>query len=95
MKRKLTIKPVKEAGDHCTGRLSNTSVAEINKVLGFTPNVEDDPDKVKHSWGFTVDGVRCGIWDYKGSERCGSFSTFGPAHIFVALFGDKLRNDLA
>lgn len=91
----MKITKFNQPGQSCTGRLSNTSVEEINRVLGFQPNVKDDPDKVKHSWGFKADGVQCGIWDYKGSETMGMFSTYGPAHVFVALFGEKCRNDRA
>lgn len=83
------IAPVDKAGDHATGRLQDTSVEEITTILGFGPNVKDDPYKVTASWGFTVDGVRCGIWDYKGSAEYGQFSTFGPGKIFEELFGDK------
>jgi len=76
-------------GSHRTGTLENTSVAEITEKLGFQPNIEDDPDKVEFSWGFTADGEHCGIWDYKGGARYGIFSTFGPKEIFKKLFGEK------
>jgi hypothetical protein len=85
----MKITPVNETGDYRTGTLQNTSVMEIQTILGFEANVEDDPDKVEHSWGFEVDGVRCGIWDYKGSQNWGSFSTFGPEEIFKKLFGNN------
>ena len=83
-----TILPIPEPGDHRTGTLSDQlTKQQISKALGFKPNVKDDPSKVKASWGFTYDGERCGIWDYYGSR----WSTFGPAHVFVALFGDKYQ----
>ncbi len=88
---KKTIVPVAIAGDCRTGSLSETSIREITSILGFTPNVKDGDAKVKASWGFMVDGVRCGIWDYKGSYRDGYFSTFGPHHLLVHLFGAKYR----
>lgn len=73
-------------GSHRTGGLdSNLSVKQISEVLGFKPNVQDDPYKVKNSWGFKVDGVACGIWDYK-NER---WSTYGPRKVFVKLFGNN------
>lgn len=83
------IAPVDRAGDSRTGSLSSElSVEDINTILGFPPNVQDDPDKVKYSWGFTIDGVRCGIWDYRG----GRWSTFGPREAFVKVFGeDKVK----
>lgn len=79
----MKIVAVSESGDYCTGRLSDNLTPEmIAERLGFSANVEDDPGKVENSWGFTVDGVRCGIWDYKGSR----WSTFGPSSIFERLF---------
>jgi len=83
--RVYDIQPVNEAGDHYTGSLPPELTAEqITKVLGFPPNIKDDPNKVKHSWGFTVDGKRCGIWDYKGS----CWSIYDPHHKLERLFDD-------
>ncbi len=74
-----------EAGSHRTGSLSATlTPAEIKAKLGFGPNIDDDPDKVTMSWGFTVDGVPCGIWDYYRNR----WSTFGPHDVFAKLFPD-------
>lgn len=77
------------AGSHRTGTLKEVTVADISRVLGFEANIEDDPDKVENSWGFTVDGERCAIWDYKGSHTYNSFSTFGPREVFEQLFGKE------
>lgn len=85
----MKITPFKKVGPCLTGNLSNVTVDEINRILGFDPNCEEDSAKVKHSWGFKVDGQHCGIWDYKGSEQFNSFSTYGPASIFVKLFGGQ------
>jgi hypothetical protein len=85
----MKIEPNDEGGNSRTGTLRNTSVEEINRILGFTPNVPDDPYKVVNSWGFKADGIPCGIWDYKGSHKAGQFSTDGPAEVFIALFGNK------
>jgi hypothetical protein len=85
----MKIEATSQAGDYRTGSLQNITVSEINKLLGFKPNVIDDPTKVEHSWGFTVDGERCGVWDYKGSARHKSFSTFGPAEALRKVFGDR------
>lgn len=82
----MRIQPIDEPGAHATGSLSSSlTVDQINKVLGFAPNVRDDPDKVKHSWGFLADGEPCGIWDYRGRR----WSTYGPPEIFRQLFGGK------
>lgn len=82
----LTIEPTDKPGEHATGSIdSRYTVREITRILGFGPNVQDDPVKVKHSWGFNVDGQPCGIWDYKGSR----WSTFGPKSVFDSLFPNK------
>jgi hypothetical protein len=88
----MNIKPINQVGSYRTGTLKDITVDRINKILGFKPNVEDDPYKVEHSWGFTADGEECGIWDYKGSAACNSFSTYGPNNVFVELFGDNYIN---
>lgn len=84
----MKIIPFNEAGSHRTGTLSNVSAKDIKKILGFSANVKDDPSKVKYSWGFKADDVECGIWDYKGSHKVNSFSTYGPKNVFVELFGE-------
>lgn len=87
---KMKIEPVLKVGDSCTSNIQ-TTYDRIVSVLGFEPNVThlDDPSKVKASWGFTVDGVRCGIWCYKyyGSrENCTHWSFYGPSEIAQKLF---------
>jgi hypothetical protein len=82
----MKIVPINKAGAHRTGALYDINVKTITDILGFNPNVQDDPDKVEHSWGFEVDGQYCGIWDYKHSNEWGQFSTFGPAEVFEKLF---------
>jgi hypothetical protein len=84
------IIPVDERGSFRTGVLPRRlSVNDIKKVLGFGPNVEDDPDKIKYSWAFTVDGTRCGIWDYKGVR----WSVYDPENVLPGLFGTKPEVD--
>lgn len=76
--------PLNFAGPHKTGELPEDITPErIADVLGFAPNIDDDPSKVKFSWGFTYKGEQCGIWDYKGSR----WSTYGPHWVFAELFG--------
>lgn len=87
MTTQLHIKPHAEPGPYRTGSLSGISTEGIEHALGFPANVDDDPKKVSHSWGFTVNGHVCGVWSYKGSELRGEFSTFGPADVMRALFG--------
>jgi hypothetical protein len=85
----MKIVPINKPGAHCTGNITGYAKVEIDKILGFRPNVADDPDKVKYSWGFTADGVECGIWDYKGSYRGRVYSTYGPDKVFKTLFPPK------
>jgi hypothetical protein len=86
----MQIIPVQKVGDGFDFSL-NISYDKIVEVLGFEPNAThlDDPGKVKASWGFTVDGVRCGIWCYKyygKVENCNYWSFFGPKEILDKLF---------
>ncbi len=85
----MKIQPVTNVLSHRTGTLRGITVGEITEVLGFAPNCDDDPSKVVNSWGFSVNGRHCAIWDYKGSQRMGEFSTFGPADVFDELFGAR------
>jgi len=89
----MKIEPVLEVGV-CYDRALSVSYDRIVKVLGFEPNVThlDDSDKVKASWGFNVDGVRCGIWCYKyygNPVNCNNWSFYGPAEIADKLFGEE------
>ncbi len=89
----MKIEPVLKVGD-CWSTTIDVTYDRIVEVLGFGPNVThlDDPDKVKASWGFAVDGVRCGIWCYKqkgGPKKCTSWSFFGPKELANKLFGEE------
>jgi hypothetical protein len=88
----MKIEPVLKVGDSCDLTIE-TTYDRIVKVLGFKPNVThmDDPEKVKASWGFTVDGIRCGIWCYKvrSARNCTSWSFFGPKELANKLFGEE------
>ena len=83
------ITPINRPGLNLNQRISpDITMAEINKKLGFKPNIQDDPHNVTASWGFEVtldDGSthRCAIWDYNGNR----WSTYGPKAIFDELFG--------
>ena len=85
-----------KAGQSKTGTIMDITVEEINRTLGVTPNVDDDPEKVVNSWSFNAfpdddkpGWYRCAIWDYKGSHRSGYFSTDGEPDVFKFLFGDR------
>lgn len=83
------IRPNPRAGKSKTGSLSSRlSYEDIVRILGFKPNVNDDVDKVKHSWGFSVGKERFGIWDYKRTR----WSTWGNPVILKSIFGDYYRN---
>lgn len=80
------IVPVDKMGPYRIGTLNNVSVDDIEKVLGFKPNCKDDPNKVEYSWGFEVDGEYAAIWDYYGSHRLNSWSTYDPYGVLTQLF---------
>ena len=86
----MDIKPSAEIlGQGKTGNLPHDLAEEvITARLGFAPNTFS-PDagpsfdgKVTIQWDFTVDGVPCSIWDYRGVR----WSTWGPSHILARLF---------
>ena len=80
-------------GTHKQGELRDITAAEITELLGFKPNIKDDPYKVVNSWAFKVrpigsdkQPVLIAIWDYKGSHRAGIFSTYGPHELLESMF---------
>lgn len=85
----MIIEAYDRVGSHRTGTLKNYSAEQIAEILGFEANCEDDPYKVKYSWGFKADGVHCGIWDYRGSYTYNNFSLYGPKEVFEQLFGSE------
>ena len=82
----MYITPINIAGASKTGTLYDMNVATITQILGFGPNIDDDPAKVVNSWGFEIDGQKFGIWDYKGSHHLGQFSTYGDPGVLSKLF---------
>lgn len=86
----MNITPIGHiGGTHRTGGLSGISAGEISNILGFKPNVQDDPDKVVNSWAGEGDGEQFAIWDYKGSHRYNEFSTWGDADTLSSIFGSN------
>jgi hypothetical protein len=79
----VKVSPIDRSGDSLSYNLSSgLSPEDISKRLGFKPNVKDDPSKVEYSWGFTVNGKRCGIWDYCGSR----WSVYDPQRVLHLVF---------
>lgn len=91
----MRITPDPRSGASRTGRLEEMTVEAITERLGFAPNVADDHTKVKHSWGFKVEGAPgyFGIWDYKMSHLFGQFSTYGDAATLEKLFGSRYHDE--
>lgn len=83
------IKAVDKVGPHKTSTIEGVTREEIEALLGFPANCQDDPDKVRWSWGFEVDGVYCAIWDYKESADYNQWSAYGPKEALKKVFGDK------
>ena len=90
---KLKIVPVQDVSSHRTGRIVGLSKVQIDRILGFKPNVADDPYKVKYSWAFNVQGSDCAIWDYKGSHKIKEYSAYGPADKLRAVFGENYTSE--
>ena len=84
---KPVIVPVPQCGGSRTATITGLSANEISDLLGFPPNCDDDEDKVVHSWGFTIDGEFCGVWDYKGSHHFKQFSADGKVGTLKKVFG--------
>lgn len=88
----LEITPIPSLdGSYKQHLICGLSAAQITRLLGFTPNVTDDPGKVVNSWAFAGNGHQCAIWDWKGSQRFNEFSAFGPADMLREIFGANLK----
>lgn len=89
---KQKIVPVSYMDSHKTGRIVGLTKAEIDRILGFKPNVDDDASKVKHSWGFSVDNNKCAVWDWKGSHKFKEWSAYGPDAVLREVFGSSYQS---
>ncbi len=83
----MEIVPHDKPGESRTGTLYDINVRVITEILGFGPNVQDDPNKVVSSWGFKIGDEEFGIWDFKGSHLYGQYSTYGNPVVLEKLFG--------
>lgn len=74
-------------GSHKTGSISRIDYDDIVTVLGL-PNVQDDFDKVRWSWGFRVlpENTPMAIWDWKGSSNMQEWSIYGDPKLWAKLF---------
>lgn len=76
-----------------TGGLNSVlSINDINAALGFRAqqNKPSSDNKTTRCWTFTVNGISCSIWDYKGYR----WSTSGPHYILQAIFGENYTADV-
>jgi hypothetical protein len=80
----MNIQPVSFVASFKQGTLENVTRERITEVLGFAPNVSDDPAKVKSSWAFKLNGEDAAIWDYYGSEKQNRYSYYN--HAVIELF---------
>jgi hypothetical protein len=91
---------------HRTGTLTNVSIDEVNKILGFsaTESLDAGDGKVTVEWRFKATvpcdipmaGPRdmpCAIWDYKGSLSFNQLSVWMPPEVGTHLFGAKYTNE--
>lgn len=73
-------------GSFKTDTLIGVTKEDIVQILGFEPNVPDDPDKVVHSWAFYINDLPCAIWDWKGSHEAQRWSVYDPHGVMALLF---------
>lgn len=85
------IRPMQVETSYKQHSLAGLSAAQVAAKIGFTANIQDDPNKVKFSWGFTVNGKACSVWDWKGSHLINEFSAFGPVEELRLVFGEALQ----
>jgi hypothetical protein len=83
----MQIKPINYFfSSHKTDSISGYTQWQIQKLLGFPPNVKDDSEKVVYSWRFSVDGKECAIWDYHRSHKMNRWSAYDPHQVLHKLF---------
>lgn len=88
MSTRMKLVPVAHVASHKQGTLIGLKKANIDRALGFSHTDDGDGGyKVKYDWCFTADGVECAIWDWKGSDRDGEWSFYGPREVFQRIFG--------
>jgi len=92
---------------HRTGTLTNVSIDEVNKILGFSATKfakKSEDSKVTVQWLFDATvpsaipmaGPRdmpCAIWDYKGSLSHKQLSVWMPSEVGTRLFGEKFKGE--
>jgi hypothetical protein len=85
----VVIQAASVAEQHRQASIVGLTALEISARLGFPPNGADNPDKVVNCWEFTVDGVPCAVWDYRGSDTLNPprHSGFGPLASLIAALG--------
>jgi hypothetical protein len=82
------IQPIPEHPAHSSAKchIYGLSSKQITQILGFKPNVFEDPTKVRFAWGFLYKGQHYGVWDYRGSWRDKCYSFSGPRTVAEELF---------
>lgn len=63
LERAVVIEPINDVGSYKQHAIVGLNAAAIAKKIGFAANVKDDPNKVKFSWAFSVNGQACAVWD--------------------------------
>jgi hypothetical protein len=91
---------------HRTGTLTNVSIDEVNKILGFsaTESLDAGDGKVTVEWQFKATvpcdipmagprDIPCAIWDYKGSLSFNQLSVWMPPEVGTRLFGANYTSE--
>ena len=78
-----------------TATLAGVTFEDLVVTLG-QPNCQDDPGKVRWSWGFRVlpSTSPMAIWDWKGSANRNSWSIYGNCKQWAELFPEATITSL-
>lgn len=74
------------------GVVKGLTAAQINQTLGFRSNTAKDDEK-RYSWGFSVNGRDCLLYDWHASYIAKEFTAVGPAEAFTEVFGDSYQSE--
>jgi hypothetical protein len=84
----VDIVPSDRPGSRMKAIIINLTPAQVRDLIGFDSNIDEDELAYGASWGFTVDGVPCGVWYRKFASMPHAAGTkealekvFGAAHV--------------
>lgn len=85
------LKKTTNEGSYRMGCINGLSSKEMLNLLGAS-NSKGDPDKTKWEWEFFYEGVRCLVWDYKGSYKSKSWSYYEEKEGTIKKLFSSVKN---